>query len=133
MLAIRENESAFAEWRTELRNTVRLIEALPSEGTTFEAEARDVLNDHLMPRALEVQKAVSLSQAMKDATRESVGTFAVSAAAIGAAAVLTGAEGTGITALVAALSMPLQWAYRVAFRPSPTGANAVLAQLVKRR
>lgn len=132
MLAIREDEQAFADWRSELRETVRLVESLPSDKTTFEAEARDVLNDRLMPRANEVQRAVSRSQVMKDATRDSVGTFGVSLASIGISAMIAGPAGASIAALVAMVATPLQWAYKVAFHSSPTGANAVLAQLVQR-
>jgi hypothetical protein len=132
MLAIREDEEAFADWRSELRNTVRIIESLPSDRTNFEAEARDVLNDRLMPRANEVQRAVSRSQVMRDATRDSVGAFGVSVASIGISAMIAGPPGAGIAALVAMVAAPLQWAYKVAFHASPTGSNAVLAQLVQR-
>ncbi len=47
LLRIRNDEAAFADWRAELRNTVRMIETLPSEGATFEEEARDVFRDVL--------------------------------------------------------------------------------------
>jgi hypothetical protein len=133
LLAIREDEGAFADWRAELRDTVRVIRSLPSDGQEFEAEARDVLNERLMPRAREVQKAVSLSQAMRDATRESLGTFAVSAAAAGYGSLAIGSTEAWHVAIVAGIATPLQWLWRVAFRPSPTGANAVLTELVQRR
>ena len=133
LLAIREDEEAFSDWRGELRDTVRLIRSLPSDGEEFEVEARDVLNDRLMPRAREVQKAVSLSKAMSTATRDSLGTFAVSAAAAGYASLPIGSNEAWHVAIVAGIAAPLQWLWRVAFRPSPTGANAVLAELVQPR
>jgi hypothetical protein len=43
LLKIRNDEEAFAAWRMNLRNAVRKIETLPSEGSTFEQEAQDVL------------------------------------------------------------------------------------------
>jgi hypothetical protein len=132
LLAIREDEGAFEDWRRELRDTVRLIRSLPSDGEEFEAEARDVLNDRLMPRAREVQKAVSLSQSMRTATGESLGTFAVSAAAAGYGSLVIGSTEARHGAIVAGLAAPLQWLWKVAFRPSPSGANAVLAELVQR-
>lgn len=133
LLTIREDEEAFADWRAELRDTVRLIQSLPSDGKDFEAEARDVLNDRLMPRARAVEEAVSLSQAMRDATRESLGTFAVSAAAAGYGSLAMGSTEAWHAAIIAGIAGPLQWLWKVAFRPSPTGANAVLAELVQRR
>jgi hypothetical protein len=133
MLEIREDEPAFADWRAELRDTIRLIQSLPSDREDFEAEARDVLNDRLLPRANEVRRAVSMSQAMKDVTLDSVGDFGVSLASIGYGAMAFGTEGATIAAGVAAIAAPLRWLYRVLFRPSPTGTNAVLAQLVQRR
>ncbi len=132
LLAIREDEGAFEDWRRELRDTVRLIRSLPSDGEEFEAEVRDVLDDRLMPRAREVQKAVSLSRSMRAATGESLGTFAVSAAAAGYGSLMIGSTEARLGAIVAGLAAPLQWLWKVAFRPSPSGANAVLAELVQR-
>ena len=134
VLAIRENEEAFSEWRTELRNAIRIVESLPGDSVTFEAEARDVLTDTLVPRANAVRKAVSISAAMKDATKDGVTDFGVSAAAIGLAGLAVGGPpGAGIGVLVAGIAVPLRWIYKIAFRPTPSGASGVLAQLVRRK
>jgi hypothetical protein len=132
LLTIREDALAFQEWRVELRNAVRVVESLPSEGAVFEAEARDVLRDSLLPRAAAVRKAVSLSDAMKDATKESFADFVISASAIGYTAAALGPA--GLAAVVTeGIAAPLRWLYKVAFRPTPAGANGVLAKLVQRQ
>lgn len=132
LLRIREDESAFEAWRAELRTVVRTIEAMPSDGPEFEQEARDVLSDELLPRAEAVRRAVSTSVAMRAAAKDTIADFAISVAAIGYAALGFGPAGAAVGAAVAAVGLPLRWAYRVVFRESPSGANGVLAQLVQR-
>jgi hypothetical protein len=132
LLRIRANEQSFEDWRSELRNAVRLIDSLPSEGQAFETEARHVLQDHLRPRAEEVRKAVSASTVMRAAAADGVADLSISAASIVGAGLIFGPSGIAVSGVTVGLALPLKWAYRVLFRPSPTGANAVLAQLVKR-
>ena len=132
LLNIRANEPAFEDWRTDLRNAVRFIDSLPSEGQEFETEARHVLRDHMLPRAEEVRRAVSASTAMREAAADGVADMSISAASIVGAGLIFGPAGIAVGTVGVALALPLKWAYKVLFRPSPTGANAVLAQLVKR-
>lgn len=133
LLAIREDEPAFQDWRSELRNAIRHVESLPSEGIAFESEARDVLQDALLPRANAVSQAVSGSQVMKDAAKDGITELGVSVGSIGWAAGAMGPEGAAGAALAAGIALPLRWLMKVCFRPTPTGANGVLAQLIQRR
>jgi hypothetical protein len=132
LMSIRDNESAFQDWRAELRDAVRLIDSLPSEGNTFAEEARAVLQDRLLPRANEVRRVVSTSRTMRAAAADNVADFGIAVAAIVGAGAILGPEGALAAGVTAGLTVPLKWAYQVLFRPSPSGASAVIAQLVKR-
>ncbi len=79
-----------------------------------------------------MRNAVSTSAAMKAATKDSVADLTASLASIGLAALDFGAEGAAVGAATVGLALPFKWAYKVLFRPSPSGSKAVLAQLVRR-
>ncbi len=131
--AIRSDEAAFADWRAELRNTARVIESSPSDGEVFAAEAREVLSDALLPRAHEVQRAVSRSSVMKTAARDQSVTMGVSAAAITGAAVVTGTPLTLAALAGIGISAVGRWVYTSTFGHSANGTHGILAKLIKKR
>lgn len=121
LLDIRKNESSLDDWRRELRNAIRSIEVSRTVGLDFHAEARDVLNDCLVPQAREVQKLASRTRGVTEGVSPLL--FRLGAAAVfnapGAAAIAAGAS-------------VMQWTYRALFPKSATGSREVLAALVRR-
>lgn len=133
LLAIRKDEAAFADWRAELRTVVRLIVSRPSEGEAFEAEAREVLNDALLPKVHEVEQMVSRSQTLKAAARGQVVELGVGTGALDLAARL-GHQALDKPALAAlGISAVARWVLSPFLRTSPAGTKAVLATLIKKR
>jgi hypothetical protein len=131
LLAIRRDESAFADWRAQLRDVTRRIEGLPS-ADDFADEAREVLSDVLLPRAREVKEAVSRSGVMRAAAKEQGLNLTIGTASVAGGAALLGAP-IGPAALVGlGISAVARWAYTSVFGAKPSGANGVLARLVRR-
>jgi hypothetical protein len=131
--SIRRDESAFEDWRATLRMTVRAIESNPSEGDRFAREARDVLNDVLVPSMREVERAVSHSRSMKAAAREQVIELGIGAVAV------TGAAGAFDAPIAPAalaglgISAAARWLYSSLFGPRPAGFHGILASLIRRK
>ena len=132
ILQIRADQEVFEAWRTQLRNIARVIELLPSAGTSFEQEASDVLADGLNPLAAEVRRVVSTSPTLRDVTRDTVADLSINLSSLGYASMAMGHEGMAVTAVVALIAAPFQWAYRALFRSGPGESRAVIAQLVDR-
>jgi hypothetical protein len=131
LVAIRQDEVAFADWRRELRTIGRLIQSTPAEGAAFARESNEVLTDALMPRVHEIEKAVARSAVMKEAAREGgVGLGIGAASAVGAAL----ATGDPIASSLAGLGLSTvaRWVYATVFRSSPSGTRGVLATLIKK-
>lgn len=133
IVAIRRDETAFADWRAELRNTARVIESNPSDGEKFAAEAREVVSDALLPRAHEVRRAVSRSSVMKAAAKDQGVTLSVSAAAITGGAVIAGTPLAPAALAGIGISAVARWAYASVFGHSTTGTRGILATLTKKR
>jgi hypothetical protein len=101
IVAIRQDQEAFADWRAELRAVARTIGALPSEGDAFRQEAQDVLSDALLPKANALRHAVSRSSVMKSAAGDEVLRLGIGAASLAGAGLITGTplDVAGLTAL----------------------------------
>lgn len=133
LLAIRKNEDSFEDWRTELRNTVRTIRSSNSQGEQFRREAKDVLDDALLPRIRAIKTASSRSTALKNAAKEQGLTLTVGTGALEATSRVLNhgiTDKAGLSAL--ALSSVSRWLLSMLFRDSPTGSSAVLATLAKK-
>jgi hypothetical protein len=134
IVSIRQSgDVAFADWRAELRNTARTIEASPSDGDVFVTESREVIADALIPRAREVERAVSRSRVMKDAAKDQVANLSVGAAAATGGAAIAGAPLVPAALAGLGISAVGRWAYASLFGPKPQGSRAILASLVKNR
>jgi hypothetical protein len=128
LLAIRQNEEAFTEWRSELRMAGRLLRASPSQ-EEFEKEAYDVFRDVLEPKAAAARRAVSRSHAMSEAAKEyplqavlSAGLASGLSAAAGmpvANSVIAGTAGAVAPVLAAGVAPP-----------RPNGAAAIVAHML---
>jgi hypothetical protein len=132
LLAIRSNEEAFDSWRRELRIAVRAIQAVPSSGEAFAREAREILNDALLPSAREVSRTVSTSSVLKRATKEQGINLAIGAGtALVTSPILHVPLSVGGLAVMG-VSTAARWLYSTLFRGAPSGSRAVMAKLVKR-
>jgi hypothetical protein len=96
-------------------------------------ESREVIRDALLPRAREVEQAVSRSQRLKTAAAEQGITLGFGAASAVGGAAIVGASvapaalaGMGITALGRAVDASV-------FGSKPAGTHAILATLIKKR
>ncbi|SCL14929.1 hypothetical protein GA0074694_0977 [Micromonospora inyonensis] len=132
LLNIRTNEESFEEWRSDLRNTIRTIEASVGEEKRFALEAREILSDVLIPRANELKRQTQLSSRMRGVSATEVAELS-----IGCAVAFGAAEATNVPltpAIIASLgaTSALKWLYKTVFGDSPTGSRAVLASLVNR-
>lgn len=132
ILDVHRDEQAFSDWRAELRAVARTIEAAPSAGQAFVDEASEVIADVLVPRAREIERAISRSAILKAAVQDQAVTLGVGTASISGAAAIVGAPlapaalvGLGMTAVGRAV-------YASVFSPAPQGSHAVLASLIKR-
>jgi ribosomal protein S20 len=134
IVAIHEAEEAFAAWRSELRTIVRAVESTQADGPEFELEAREVISDALLPRATEVQRAVSRSTILRNAASDQATSFGLDAISIAGAAVAAG-SGLGSAAFLGlGLSAIGRAAYAGIFGPAAaTRAHGVLATLVMKR
>jgi hypothetical protein len=132
LVAIRQDEAAFADWRAELRTIGRLIQSTPSDGPAFAREANEVLSDALMPRVHEIEKAVARSTVMKKAAKDSGVQLGIGAAsAVGAAAITGDPVASGIAGI--GLSSVARWVYSSVFRSGPSGTRGILATLIKKQ
>jgi len=130
--AIRRDEAAFEDWRAELRTTVRTIESNPSQGDTFASEAREVINDALIPRAREVERAVSRSGAMKAAAKDQAISLGIGVAAVTGAAIVVGAPVAPAALAGLGISAVGRWVYSSLFGRAPSGTHGVLATLIRK-
>jgi len=130
IVAIRQDEEAFADWRAELRTVVRSISALPSAGATFEQEAQEVLSDALLPKARALRSEVSRSSVMKSAAGSAALTLGIGAASLAGADLITGSplDVAGLTAL--GISSTASWLLASVFGEDPGRPRGVLATLV---
>jgi hypothetical protein len=132
ILAVHDNEPAFAEWRAELRTVARAIETTPSQGAEFVREAGEVISDALLPRARAVQQAVSRSETMKRAAADQAVTFGVGAASITGAAIISGTALAPAALIGLGLSAIGRAVFASVFGPEST-THGVLTSLVRRR
>ena len=132
IVAIRADAAAFADWRSELRSTARLIERTPAEGDAFVKEAHEVISDSLMPRAREIERAVSKSNVMKSAAAEQGLNLGIGAASLGVPAAIVGAPVAPLAIAGLGLSAVSRWVYSTVFGKSPGGTRGVIATLVRR-
>jgi hypothetical protein len=132
LLAVRRDEQAFADWRAELRSAVRTISSRPSDGDEFDSEAKQVMQDLLLPKAHEVKRLTSTSAALRDAAKAQALELSLGTASLGLAA--SAAHQPFDQAALAALgvSAVARWVLSPLLRASPTGTKAVLATLVKK-
>ncbi|GAB3903916.1 hypothetical protein ACFQ1S_01100 [Kibdelosporangium lantanae] len=132
LVSIRDNEESFDDWRRELRNAIRLIESSPTDLDAFVSEARDVLEDSLLPMAREVAQNVAMSTTLKKVTKERVAELTIGAGSLVAAAALVSQPIAAAATLGLGISAAARWVYGMMFRASPSGSKAVMAKLVKR-
>ncbi len=133
LVAIRRDEVAFADWRSELRTIARLINRTPAEDTAFAHEAGAALSDALLPRVHEIQRAVARSAVMREAAKDSAVELGIGAASAAGAALSTGDPIAASAFAGLGLSAVARWVYSTVFRSVPTGATGVLATLIKKR
>lgn len=133
LLAIRQDEAAFVDWRAELRGIARLLEGTPSEGAAFTHEAKEVISDALLPRAREIQRVVARSAVMKSAVREQALEFGIGSASVTGAALLIGTPVAATALAGLGIAAVGRWVYSSVFGGSESGTKGVLATLVKRR
>jgi hypothetical protein len=133
ILAIRRDEPSFADWRAELRNAVRAIGATTTSGEAFEAEAKEVLQDALLPKAREVARTIRSSAAIRGAVKDRFVDVGLGTASLVVTAGV--AHQPFDTAALAALGVSgvAHWFLSPLLRESPSGTKAVLAALVKRQ
>lgn len=131
LVAIREDEPAFADWRAELRTIARSIEQTPSEGETFTREAAEAISDALGPRARAIERATSRSGVMKAAAKDQVITLGLGTASMTGAAAIAGGPIASAALVGLGISTIGRWAYSSLFGASP-GQHGVLATLSKR-
>lgn len=130
IVAIHRDEEAFANWRAELRTIARTIGSLPSEGAEFLEEADSALSDALLPRAHELQRAVSRSATMKGALGPSALAFAVQAASLVGADQMIGVPIDVATLTALGLGTAASWLLSGVFRGARGRPHGVLATLV---
>lgn len=83
LIAVRNSESAFAEWRDALRRALNEIQTMPDGSSNWISEAREVVEDGLQPLRLRIEAATRRSPFL---TAAKSGLSAVSYSALGAAA-----------------------------------------------
>ncbi len=134
LVSIRQDETAFADWRRELRTVGRQLQNTPADGPEFAREAGEVLSDALMPRVHEIERAVARSAVMKDAAKDSAAELAIGAASAVGAGLATG-DPIISSAIVGGLGLSAvaRWVYGSVFRGAPSGTKGVLATLIKQR
>jgi len=131
LVAIREDEPAFVDWRAELRTIARTIELTPVEGEAFTREAVEVISDALIPRAREVARATSRSGVMKAVAKDQAITLGLGTASITGTAAIVGGPIAPAALVGLGISAVGRWAYSSLFGASP-GQHGVLATLIKR-
>lgn len=61
LVRVRESEEALTDWRAGLRATAPLIQSSTADGAAFVAEAQSIFQDHYLPEANRVRRAVDAS------------------------------------------------------------------------
>ena len=130
LLKIRTDEAHFEDWRRTLRTVVRQIRLLPADGDEFRREAKEVLEDALLPQVAAIQRRTKASSVLRGSATDRVADLAVSAASMG----LMTATGAPFT-VTAAVSLGVSAVGRWAISPllsSRADRHSVLATLVRR-
>ena len=123
-VAMRLSADGFDDWRRSLRELQRRA------GGGTEAELRQQVEDDLMPRVREVERAVSRSTTMRNALQDGAAT-AVITGAVGAIESAQAGQGGSPGGLAGLGTGVLQWLWN-AYRPRPLeGAQGVLASLIR--
>jgi hypothetical protein len=126
LVSARRDGEGFEEWRTGLRTAARQIATTPGEGERFIDDARDVLNDHIVPLADAVRRETSRSATLRRHARSSTVSL-VTGVAAGYGAMLAGAPAPPIETL--GLGSLLGWAMNSLLPTREPGARAVVAHL----
>ena len=132
LVAMRQNDSAFEEFRAVLADLYRSASIGGANSEEFPNEIADALRDKLIPRVNEVERATARSATLRDALQSPMldmvvggaGVFAAAAAHGGAA--LPALVGVGATGVTGSLR-------RLLFRQKPQGANLVISALLRGR
>jgi hypothetical protein len=130
LLKIRRDEEHFEDWRRTLRTVVRQVRLLPADGDEFRREAKEVLEDALLPQVAAIQRRTKVSSVLRGSATDRAADLAVSAATLG----LMTATGEPFT-VTAAASLGVSAVGRWAISPllsSRADRHSVLATLVRR-
>lgn len=141
LVTIRRDEEAFEDWRRGLRNSMRIVEGLPSRGDDFEIEARQVLSDSLIPLSHEVAQLTARSPYLKKVAGESLLSIGTAVAATVAVQHVMNVPNPDPAAVPVGITTgALSWLFRSVFRggaddrmPQLVGSKAVMATLVQKR
>jgi hypothetical protein len=125
---IRANEDAFHLWQLRLTQAVRTVESLPND-LGFPAEAREALDEFLIPAAAEVKVTTSRLSSIADTAKNMSVKLGIGAA-MGAGAVQLGAP-INFAVGSAGMSALIDLTVKALRPPTASGANSVLARLMK--
>ncbi|RDH75330.1 hypothetical protein DVS77_26885 [Mycolicibacterium moriokaense] len=127
LVKIHREEESFAEWRAALRGAARQINKSCTD-SGFQADAKEVYEDLLLPMAAAVDRATKRSRVLKDLALEQAARVSLGATLGYGSSTLLGLPPAGAVsgAVVGGLTSAAYGALRP---PKPTGAAAIISML----
>ena len=127
LVKIHSEEESFAEWRAALRGAARQINTSCTD-SGFQADAKEVYEDLLLPMAAAVDRATKRSRVLKDLALEQAARVSLGATLGYGSSTLLGLPPAGAVsgAVVGGLTSAAYGALRP---PKPTGAAAIISML----
>lgn len=127
LVKIHSEEESFAEWRAALRVAARQINASCTD-SGFQADAREVYEDLLLPMAAAVHRATKRSRVLKGLALEQVARVSLGATLLYGSSTMLGLSPTGAVS-GAVVSGLVNAAYGALRTPKPEGAAAIISML----
>ena len=127
LVEIHSEEESFAEWRAALRGAARQINTSCTD-SGFQADAKEVYEDLLLPMAAAVNRATKRSRVLKDLALEQAARVSLGATLGYGSSTLLGLPPAGAVsgAVVGGLTSAAYGALRP---PKPAGAAAIISML----
>lgn len=127
LVKIHSEEESFAEWRAALRGAARQINTSCTD-SGFQADAKEVYEDLLLPMAAAVNRATKRPRVLKDLALEQAARVSLGATLGYGSSTLLGLPPAGAVsgAVVGGLTSAAYGALRP---PKPTGAAAIISML----